>query len=105
MIIILHGDHGGGLHYDQDNKANTCPNERFSPLLAVYATDTAISSEFTGDFNLVNIYRVIFRRILGIQLPNLPNRSTYVSWEVDQLVELEPGELRTSCTAGRKLPS
>lgn len=109
LIIILHGDHGGGLHFDQDERANTCVNERFSPLLAVYATDPAIARQFDRDFNLVNIYRAIFRALLKIDMPNLPNRSTFISWELDKSAALDPVDMTVPCaalertwTAGRK---
>lgn len=99
LVIILHGDHGGGLHLDQDRKAGTCVNERFSPLLAVYATDDAIEKEFTDDFNLVNIYRAIFRVLLKADLPNLPSRSIFTPWELDSITEIETGELAVPCAA------
>lgn len=98
LIIILHGDHGGGLNFDQDSRAATCVGERFSPLLAVFATDERISSGVTDDFNIINIYRLIFRNLLGADMPNLTNQSTFVSWNLDSSVDLSPGELGQSCT-------
>lgn len=97
VIIILHGDHGGGLHFEQDSKAETCLSERFSPLLAVYATDERIADAFTDDFNIINIYRAVFRNMLDLDLPNLPNRNTFVSWELNSATDLRPGELNASC--------
>lgn len=99
LIIILHGDHGGGLHFDQDEEAKTCVHERFSPLLAVYATDPAVLSEFTDDFNLVNIYRAIFRALLKTDIPNLPDRSTFISWDLDKLSAVDPADLGIPCSA------
>lgn len=99
LIIILHGDHGGGLHFDQNDRAHTCVNERFSPLLAVYATDPAIARQFDGDFNLVNIYRAIFRVLLKIDLPNMPNRSTFISWDLQKSAALDPVAMEVPCAA------
>ena len=97
LIIVLHGDHGGGLYFDQNDKFKTCLHERFSPLLAVYATNPAILSAFTNNFNLVNIYRAIFRVLLNVKLPNLPDRSTFINWNLDKSFPIEPGELDMSC--------
>lgn len=102
LIIILHGDHGGGLHFDQDDRAHSCVNERFSPLLAVYATDPAIARQFDGDFNLVNIYRAIFRALLKIDLPNLPNRSMFISWDLQKSAALDPVAMEVPCAAPKR---
>lgn len=107
LIIVLHGDHGGGLYYNEDSMADTCLNERYSPLLAVYASDPALSAEFAkefaGDFNLVNIYRVIFRRLLDIDLPSLPSPSGFVSWDIKQSFVLKAGDRDVVCTAPRRI--
>lgn len=97
LIIIIHGDHGGGLHFDQYNKSDTCVHERFSPLLAVYGTDPAVSSQFSDDFNIINMYRAIFRALLKVDLPNLPDRSTFINWNLDQPSVIDPRELDTPC--------
>ncbi len=102
FVIILHGDHGGGVHYDFDEVGDTCLNERYSPLLAVFATDERISAAITDDFNLVNLYRVILGKILGAELPPLARDSTYVSWKLDNAVRLQSAELASSCRAPRK---
>ena len=99
LIIILHGDHGGGLYFDQDEEAKTCVHERFSPLLAVYATDPVVLSAFTDDFNLANIYRAIFRALLKVDIPNLPDRSAFISWELDKLSVVDPEDLAVPCSA------
>lgn len=98
LIIILHGDHGGGLHLDQDDKAKTCLRERFSPLFAVYATDEPVLTEFNTDFNIVNTYRAVFRAVLKSDLPDGPNLSKFVSWELDNAAVLHPEDLTAPCT-------
>lgn len=97
LIIILHGDHGGGLNLDPEDKAKTCARERFSPLFAVYASDSSVLKEFNPDFNLVNTYRAIFRAILNSDLPDQPNRSKFVSWELDAAEVVHPEELTAAC--------
>lgn len=101
MIIILHGDHGGGLHLDQDHKENTCLHERFSPLLAVYATDPRISNAFTNETNIANIYRVIFNALFNSDLPTLEGQSSFVSWDMDSATPLDPRDLASSCEPNR----
>ena len=102
LVIVLHGDHGGGLHFDHDTAANTCFHERYSPLLAVFATDERITAAITNDFDLVNLYRVILGKILGAELPPLARDSTYVSWQIDNAVRLHSAELASSCGTPRK---
>ncbi len=102
LVIVLHGDHGGGLHMYQNNLALTCLSERYSPLLAVYATDERISAAVTSDFDLVNIYRVILGSVLNADLPTLPTNSTYVSWTLENAVRLRSAELSAPCPAARK---
>jgi hypothetical protein len=99
LIIILHGDHGGGLHFDQDKKESTCLNERFSPLFAVFATDGAILREFKDDFNLTNIYRTIFRAMLNVDLPDRPSRSMFVSWRLNEVTKVNADEIAAACSA------
>jgi hypothetical protein len=102
LVIVLHGDHGGGLHMYQNNVALTCLSERYSPLLAVYATDDRITAAITSDFDLVNIYRVILGSVLNADLPMLPPRSTYVSWKLEDAVRLRAADLDAPCPAARK---
>ncbi|MEM9682082.1 MAG: sulfatase-like hydrolase/transferase, partial [Pseudomonadota bacterium] len=97
LIIILHGDHGGGLHFDHEEKAKTCALERYSPLFAVYASDSSVLKEFSPDFNLVNTYRAIFRAILTSDLPDQTSLSKFVSWELDTAEVVHPEELIAAC--------
>jgi hypothetical protein len=97
IIILLHGDHGGGLHVEQEDKEKTCSSERFSPLFAVYASDKRVLSEFGDDFNIINIYRAIFRATLKAQLPDLSAGSTFVSWGLDSAAPVSPEELVEAC--------
>jgi hypothetical protein len=80
-IIIIHGDHGGGLHLNQNKLAETCVPERFSPLLAVYASDDRLQRSLPDDLNLANLYRLVFNTYFGTAMPLLPNRSVFVEWE------------------------
>lgn len=97
LIIILHGDHGGGMHHDLSSKAHTCVAERFSPLLAVYATDSRVLAEIHDDFSLVNLYRAVFRALLGMDLPDLPERSAFIPWELDGATPIYDYERGLAC--------
>jgi len=103
MIIILHGDHGGGLHFDQEESTKTCASERYSPLFAVYATDRSVLSAFTPDFNIVNTYRAIFRAVLKVDLPDLPSKSQFVSWDLDATETLSNAALVQQCPKPKRV--
>jgi hypothetical protein len=103
-VIIMHGDHGGGLGLSHDDASATCLKERFSPLLAVYASDRGLANAFGEDTNLVNVYRVLFNELFDTELPLLPARSFFASWEdPTEIREIDPDLLQTlapaSCTA------
>lgn len=79
-VIIVHGDHGGGLNVDHGNLALTCTKERFTPLLAVYSSDHRLQQHFEEQFNLVNIYRVVFNTYFNTELILLNNKSYFTSY-------------------------
>ncbi len=99
LIIILHGDHGGGLNFDQDEEAKTCVHERFSPLLAVYATDPAVT---------VGVHRRLqsrehlpgdLSRTAQGRYSQPGDRSTFLSWDMDKLSAVDPEDLAVPCSA------
>lgn len=99
-IIIIHGDHGGGLHFNHDSPADTCLSERFSPLLAVYASDDRLQRALPDDLNLVNLYRLVFNTYFGTDLPLLPNRSVFAGWKNPERQQtIMPEQLGQSCKA------
>ena len=97
-VIIIHGDHGGGLYFDQDSADRSCITERFSPLLAVYSTDGRLQADLPPDMNLVNIYRLVFNTYFGTELPFLPSQSSFADWiEPERQQVLPPGRLSQAC--------
>ncbi len=95
-VIIIHGDHGGGLYLNHDDGSATCLKERFSPFLAVYASDRRVTDALGDDMNLVNLYRVLFNEIFDTDLPALPSRSFFAPWEdPTQLQEIAPERLES----------
>ncbi len=97
-VILVHGDHGGGMQFDQNSLEYTCAAERFSPLLAVYASDGRLQQALPPDLNLVNLYRVVFNTYIGTQLPLLPAQSTFADWlEPTKQQPVSPEQLGQQC--------
>ncbi|KAF0108707.1 MAG: hypothetical protein FD146_593 [Anaerolineaceae bacterium] len=71
-IIILQGDHGSGLLTDFSSADNTCLKERFSPLAAYYLPGLE-SGDIPDDITPVNLFRIIFNKYFGADLPLLEN--------------------------------
>ncbi len=97
-VILVHGDYGGGLLFDQGSLEHSCAAERFSPLLAVYASDGRLQRAIPPDLNLANLYRLVFNTYLGTQLPLLAAQSTFADWlEPTRQQPVSPGQLQQRC--------
>ncbi|HWL71008.1 MAG TPA: sulfatase-like hydrolase/transferase [Geminicoccus sp.] len=102
-LIIVHGDHGGGLHFEQDSAEQSCLFERFSPLLAAYSSDGRL--ELPPDLNLANLYRLVFNTYFGTDLALLPGRSVFAGWEEPaRQTVLTPEQLRRPCRTAPQVP-
>lgn len=77
-IIVVHGDHGGGLFMDHDDANATCSRERYSPLLAVYSSDGALQNALPADMNLINLYRLVFNTYFQTDMLLLANQSFFL---------------------------
>lgn len=84
IIVIIHGDHGPGSHFDHDSYDNTCIRERMTTFLAVYSNIPDVQNEFalqaSSEFNLTNIYRIVFSALSEAEIPSLPNLNTFINW-------------------------
>jgi hypothetical protein len=80
-IVVVHGDHGGGMFMDHEDHEKSCIMERFGTLLAVYASDGNLFETFGPDVNLVNLYREIFSTVFDAQLPSLEKHSYLANWD------------------------
>lgn len=97
-IIIVHGDHGGGMWLDHESAARSCLWERMSPLLAVYASDGRLQRAMTDEFNLVNLYRLVFNIYFGTDLALLDNRSYFSPWSAAaSLQQVLPAQGAATC--------
>ena len=97
-IVIVHGDHGGGKHFDHDSAEQSCMSERFAPLLAVYASDGRLQRALPQDINLTNLYRVVFNTYFGTEMPMLQDRSVFIGWKrPEQRRVISAEEMVRSC--------
>ena len=72
--------------------------ERFSPLLAVYASDGRLQQALPRDINLANLYRVVFNTYFGTEMPMLPDRSVFIGWKhPEQQRVISAEEITRSC--------
>jgi len=94
IVIVLHGDHGGGMYLRHDDFSKTCAKERFSTFLAVYVSDPAMRPNLVEPFNLVNLYRRLFAAIFDADLPMLDDRSYFAPWSRPLQMNEIPGQRR-----------
>lgn len=87
LIIILHGDHGGGMRLAHDDFSKTCAKERFSPFVAVYSSEPELTAALPEDLNLVNLYRALLGKMLGEDIQALEDRSYFAEWNQPTLLE------------------
>ncbi|MDH5411237.1 MAG: hypothetical protein OEZ03_17665 [Alphaproteobacteria bacterium] len=79
-IVIVHGDHGSALHMRGEDIAVACAKERYSPLLAVYSSDGLLQARLNDDFNLVNLYRLVFNTYFETDLPMLESKNYFAPY-------------------------
>ncbi|MEE8444702.1 MAG: hypothetical protein V3S44_05085, partial [Alphaproteobacteria bacterium] len=97
-IIIIHGDHGGGIFMDHNDPEGSCHKERLSPLVAVYSSDGALQRAIPEDVNLVNLYRIVFNNYFATDMALRPNESWFVTFDdPTSRTLIGPEELRKSC--------
>lgn len=100
LIILLHGDHGGGLHLDQEDISATCARERYLPLLAIYSSDGLLQQAVDPNTNLVNIYRAVFNSYFATEFAMLPSRSSFApSSDPARHIPVPAERLAGACTA------
>lgn len=89
-VIVLQGDHGPGDRLDWADPAGSDARERLS-ILSAWRLPDGDCSEVTPGMTPINGWRLVLRRVLGLQLPPLPDRSFLSGWnEPYRLLELTP---------------
>jgi hypothetical protein len=75
-VVIFSGDHGPRLGFSSTDASRTDAQEVIPTFIAIRWSGGEKPFDQVG--SLVNLYREVFRRYLGLKLPSLSNRS-YVS--------------------------
>ncbi|WP_226662629.1 sulfatase-like hydrolase/transferase [Microbulbifer aggregans] len=98
-IVIVQGDHGGGAHLRHDSNYRTCHKERFSPLYAVYSSDSKVFSSIDSGrpVSTVNTYRHILRYLLKVDVDLVSAQAYFLSWDRPFLAEPLAGQENALC--------
>lgn len=99
LTIVIHGDHGSGLLFNQDSAAATCLLDRMFTTAAVYSNLAEIRAAFDqrGLSNIANIYRVALGAMFDADLPDL-DIQYFVPWSnLADPVALAGVDIRRNC--------
>ncbi len=79
-VIVIHGDHGSRKHVFLDDYQKTDLTEAFSTFCAVYSDIPVINKAFKqmSDFNVINIYRILFDKLFATNTASLENKQYYI---------------------------
>jgi hypothetical protein len=90
-IIIIQGDHGPGSEWFVNDYEKTNKKERFSILNAYYLPG-GMKKDLYESITPVNSFRLIFKDYFGLDMPLLPDKSYYSTWnDPFKFIEV-PGE-------------
>jgi hypothetical protein len=78
-VIIIQGDHGSKLHLHQESLEQTDLHEVF-PILNAYYVPDSIREELRPDVTPVNTFRLVYRKLFGLNLPDLPEKNYFNTW-------------------------
>jgi len=81
VVVLIHGDHGSGLDYDQNSVLPADSGARLSVFLA-YRIAAPGRREVDTVGSPVNLYRAVFADRFGANLSRLPNKSYLVRFEL-----------------------
>ncbi|MCO4746339.1 MAG: hypothetical protein KC912_16200 [Proteobacteria bacterium] len=99
-VIVVQGDHGPGDEVDWAATELEEYHGRFGALVAVRGPD-AVRAELYDGMTLVNLYPAVFRGLFGADVPALPDRSFWASWdEPEKLLEVTSELTRTLPSGG-----
>ena len=79
-VVIIQGDHGSKLHLDQGSLKDTDVEEAFSTLMCIRAPEP-VTRALYDEMSSVNTFRLVLRGLFEADLPALPDRSYYSTWE------------------------
>lgn len=75
-VIIIQGDHGGGLGYHEEKLEETLLWER-AGILNAYLLPSAVHFDLYDKITPINTYRVILDGLFGLDFKRLPDRTYY----------------------------
>ena len=106
FVIFLHGDHGGGAYLTQESVKRTCIKERYSTLMAVYASEDGLHHSLVNGLRQsptpVNLYRALYNAMHQASYPMLPDQSQFASWSEPWILTPVSSEARDEeCTIRR----
>lgn len=78
-IIVIQGDHGPKVNLNQDSPEPNAVDEVLPILNAIDAPDS-LTADLTRSSTPVNTFRAILSKLIGLDLPPLPDRSYYSAW-------------------------
>jgi hypothetical protein len=79
-VILLQADHGPGAYLVWDSLEGSLLKERMSVLNAYYFPDASYE-RLDPTISPVNSFRVVLSQYLGADLPRLPDRSFFSTWD------------------------
>jgi hypothetical protein len=79
-LIVVHGDHGPALRWNWNNVAAGDARERLAIFSAIRVPGLERAA-VRADISPVNLLRLVANRALGVNLPQLEDRSFESSWE------------------------
>lgn len=96
--IVLHGDHGPGSMLNWNDAARTNIAERMNVFSAYYFPDSGVQLRDT--VTPINIARALATAYLGVDLPQLPDRSYFSTWlRPYDMIPVTPGQASHSTRA------
>ncbi|MGA9533777.1 MAG: sulfatase-like hydrolase/transferase [Anaerolineales bacterium] len=79
-LILIQGDHGPGAHMVWDSAERSLVEERFSILSAYYFPDHNYGDLYPT-ISPVNSFRIVLDDFFGANLPLVPDRSYFATWD------------------------
>jgi hypothetical protein len=79
-VILVQGDHGPGAHMVWDSPEKSLVEERLRILSAYYFPDRAYDQLYPA-ISPVNSFRVVLDHFFGADLPMLPDRNYFATWD------------------------
>jgi hypothetical protein len=108
LVVLFHGDHGGGAFFDHESLERSCAWERFTVTFAVYSNIPEVQQAFASladeTFNIANTYRVIFSALSRTEIEYLPDISFFSPWSSPGRLIQVPSQVRSASCVDQRFP-